>query len=74
VHIYILCIYVCLISTFELTDNFYDIWCERYVTKGRRKLVHFNFLQSVITTWRTHEIVMGATLASLSVGSWNDIW
>jgi len=33
------------------------MWYGRYVTGGHPNRVIFNFLHSVITRWRTHELV-----------------
>lgn len=37
--------------------SFHETWYEHYAIRGHQNVVLFNFLQSVITTWGTHEIV-----------------
>ena len=48
------CINYC---NFGQSTDFEEIWYERYAFGGHSIEVIFNFLYSVITTWRTREVV-----------------
>jgi len=47
------CIYMCSFQLSNKEGNFYNILYEHYADIGHPNLIHFNFLQSVITTWRS---------------------
>jgi hypothetical protein len=47
----------------------------RFAIGGHPKLVHFNFLQLVISTWRTSELVrLRSTPAPHTMGWYNVVW
>ena len=57
--------YIALPPEFQLSNKltvFYKIWRWYYDMRSYTNVVIFNFLQSVTTTWRTHELDLGATL------------
>jgi hypothetical protein len=61
----ILCEYLCVsvFLSFKLLNHLTDwrtIWPEIYAIKGQTKLLRFNFLQLVTTTWRMHEVAGGS--------------
>jgi hypothetical protein len=45
-------------SFFNIWIIFYKIWYEHSAIEGHLKLRCSDFLQSVITTWQTHKLVM----------------
>jgi hypothetical protein len=53
-----------------------EIWYERYAIGEYPKIVLFNFLQSVIPTWRTTKNLWGwiDTSAPLAIGPYSDVW
>jgi hypothetical protein len=49
----------CLCVQFQLLNkqpDFQETWYERYAAGDHPNVVRFNFLQSVITIWRTYEL------------------
>jgi len=60
-----LCVRACVpFQFFNQWINFHEIWYERYPIGGHPNRAVFNILQSVTTTWQTHELEMEATLNS----------
>jgi hypothetical protein len=55
----------------QLTSS-YEMYCERYDIKGNLSIVVVSFLQ-LLETWRTHELKVGAVLASFHLRFWNDV-
>jgi hypothetical protein len=53
-----LAVSVCTIIFEKRWTNFDEIWFRRYVIEVYPRSVQFSFLQSVIPTWRTKELVM----------------
>jgi len=45
------------LSILTQRTDLHDIWQERHTIGGRPKRITFNFLQLIITTWRTLELV-----------------
>jgi histidinol dehydrogenase len=62
---------LCVRLPFQLLDkvtNFHEIWYGSYASESNPKLIDFaNFLQSVITTQRMHEICYGLFYDAFSV-------
>jgi hypothetical protein len=51
------CLSVCMIKLENWWTDFDEIWYGRYAVGGYRFLILFNFLQSIIPTWQTNELV-----------------
>jgi hypothetical protein len=56
-HIVLLCLSVRMIQLEKRRTDLNEFWYERYAIGCYHKLVLFNFLQSIIPTWRKNEIV-----------------
>jgi hypothetical protein len=48
---------VCPSQCLKQPNEIHDIWFEGNAVGGHPNQLHFNFLQPVITTWRTQELV-----------------
>jgi hypothetical protein len=51
------CLSVRVIQIENRWSDLYGIWCAWYATTYVSKIVISNFLQSVISTWRTNKLV-----------------
>jgi hypothetical protein len=51
------CLSVRMIQLENCWTDFAEIWCRLYAIGGYHKIFLFNFLQSLLSTWRTHELV-----------------
>jgi hypothetical protein len=55
----VVCVYVC-VSRFEFFNqftDFHEMWRKNYVIEENPNPVIFNFLETEITIWWTHELV-----------------
>jgi hypothetical protein len=52
-----ICLSVCMIQLGNRWTDLDEIWYGCYALGAYPKIVLFNFLQSVVPTWRTNELV-----------------